>query len=235
MVKVTVLVDNRVCRDRDVKAVHGLSLYIDLSDKYVLFDSGPSPDILQFNSEKLNIDLELLDFVVISHAHADHYSGLPHVGWATPLLKTYIPYGSWETIGLLAKKNDLQPIEVNDWLEINSDIYITKPFHGPPYEHFLVIAENRGLTVFSGCFHPNPTVLREIVDRFNTKIRFLIGGLHFSNAPQHVIDSAINVFEEVGVEKIAPLHCTHERLVHRLKDRGFNIVTESCCGGVFQT
>jgi len=234
LIKVSVLIDDRICRNKNVKAVHGLSLYIEFRDKHILFDTGPNPDILQFNVEKLDVDLELLDYVVISHEHPDHYSGLPYIGWTTPLLKTYIPYGSWETIGLLAKKNDLQPIEVNDWLELDNNITITKPIHGPPYEHFLVTIDNGGLIVFTGCFHPNPFVLRDIAKRFNTRIKYLIGGLHFSNGPQHVIDTAINVFEEIGIEKIAPLHCTHDRLINRLKERGFDIIAESCCGGVFK-
>lgn len=234
MATITVLVDDHVCKDSRAKPTHGLSLYVEFRDKHILFDTGPSPDVLQFNTEELSIDLELIDFIVISHAHADHYGGLPHVGWINPLVETFIPYGSWETIGVMVKKNDLRPVEIVEWHVIDKNIEITRPLHGPPYEHFLILHEDRGLIVLTGCFHPQPSVLKEVAERSGKKPRVIVGGLHFSNAPQHILESAISVFREVGVEKIAPLHCTNERLIRLLENSGFDIVADSCCGGVFK-
>lgn len=58
-----------------LKNEHGLSLYIKYNDKNILFDSGPS-DVLISNSKKLNINLEDIDYLVISHGHFDHGGGI---------------------------------------------------------------------------------------------------------------------------------------------------------------
>ncbi len=54
---------------------HGLSLYIKYNNKNILFDSGPS-DVIIANSEKMNLDLSEIDYVIISHGHFDHGGGI---------------------------------------------------------------------------------------------------------------------------------------------------------------
>jgi 7,8-dihydropterin-6-yl-methyl-4-(beta-D-ribofuranosyl)aminobenzene 5'-phosphate synthase len=58
-----------------VKSEHGLSIYIEFQGKKILFDSGKS-DLLVENAEKMNIELENLDFIVLSHGHYDHTGGV---------------------------------------------------------------------------------------------------------------------------------------------------------------
>lgn len=58
-----------------LKNEHGLSLYINYNNKNILFDSGPS-DVLIHNSKKLNINLESIDYLVLSHGHFDHGGGI---------------------------------------------------------------------------------------------------------------------------------------------------------------
>ena len=58
-----------------LKNEHGLSLYIKFNNKNILFDAGPS-DVLIKNSEKLNIDLREIDYLVLSHGHFDHGGGI---------------------------------------------------------------------------------------------------------------------------------------------------------------
>ena len=54
---------------------HGLSLYIRHNNKKILFDSGPS-NVLINNSNKLNINLKDIDYLIISHGHFDHGGGI---------------------------------------------------------------------------------------------------------------------------------------------------------------
>lgn len=58
-----------------LKNEHGLSLYIKYNDKNILFDAGPS-DVLVSNSEKLNINLKDIDYLILSHGHFDHGGGI---------------------------------------------------------------------------------------------------------------------------------------------------------------
>lgn len=56
---------------------HGLSYYIE-HDIDILFDTGHSDVFLQ-NAKKLNIDIDQVDTVVLSHGHWDHGDGLRYI------------------------------------------------------------------------------------------------------------------------------------------------------------
>ena len=58
-----------------LKNEHGLSLYIKYNDKNILFDSGPS-DVLIENSSKMGLNLEEIDYLILSHGHFDHGGGI---------------------------------------------------------------------------------------------------------------------------------------------------------------
>ena len=58
-------------------AEHGLSYYIE-HDVNILFDTGHSDVFLQ-NAKKLNIDIDQVDTVVLSHGHWDHGDGLRYI------------------------------------------------------------------------------------------------------------------------------------------------------------
>ena len=72
--RIVTLVDNCVY-GRNLKAEHGLSLYIELGGKKILFDTG-STDLFIQNAHQLNIDLREVDYLVLSHGHSDHTGGL---------------------------------------------------------------------------------------------------------------------------------------------------------------
>jgi 7,8-dihydropterin-6-yl-methyl-4-(beta-D-ribofuranosyl)aminobenzene 5'-phosphate synthase len=72
--KLVVLSDNR-SKDALLETEHGLCIYLETSTHKWLLDTGAS-DLFIRNAEKLNIQLEEVDFVFISHGHADHIGGL---------------------------------------------------------------------------------------------------------------------------------------------------------------
>lgn len=73
--KLTVLVENSTLTDRNFVSEPGLSLFIEVDGKKVLFDTGLSGLFLR-NAEAMQICLRDLDFVVLSHCHYDHSWGL---------------------------------------------------------------------------------------------------------------------------------------------------------------
>jgi 7,8-dihydropterin-6-yl-methyl-4-(beta-D-ribofuranosyl)aminobenzene 5'-phosphate synthase len=72
--KVTVLSDNRRL-DETLKQEHGLSVLLDTGKFKILLDTGASGLFIQ-NAERLGIDIMEIDYVFISHGHADHIGGL---------------------------------------------------------------------------------------------------------------------------------------------------------------
>lgn len=59
----------------DLLAEWGLSLFIQDGEKNILMDTGESISIFQ-NADKLGIDLQKIDVIVLSHGHFDHTGGL---------------------------------------------------------------------------------------------------------------------------------------------------------------
>lgn len=77
MMNWTVLADNRTLDPR-LETEHGLAILLQTGAYRILLDTGAS-NLLLRNAEKLGISLRNLDYVFVSHGHADHAGGLRHV------------------------------------------------------------------------------------------------------------------------------------------------------------
>ncbi len=72
--ELTVLVDNNTHSGNCLLPEHGLSFYIEEENHKILFDCG-STDAFIKNAHKMQIDLEQVTDVILSHSHADHIGG----------------------------------------------------------------------------------------------------------------------------------------------------------------
>lgn len=72
--KIVTLIENLVYK-QGLIAEHGLSIYIETGNRKILFDTGQSGLFLQ-NAQKLGIEIEDIDCLVLSHGHYDHTGGL---------------------------------------------------------------------------------------------------------------------------------------------------------------
>src|SRR4029078_2463346 len=69
----------------------GYAALVEYAGKRILFDTGGDLEVFAFNSKLLGVDLTRLDFVVITHRHGDHTSGLQHVLKLNPQVQVYPP------------------------------------------------------------------------------------------------------------------------------------------------
>lgn len=76
--KLTVLVDNNTFIDEYYLGEPAVSYYIEDEDEKILFDTGYS-DIFIKNANSMNIDLNEVDKIIISHGHNDHTGGLKYL------------------------------------------------------------------------------------------------------------------------------------------------------------
>jgi len=86
--RITTLVENTKISD-EYENKHGLSFHIETEKHNILFDLGPKNTFLT-NAKKLNINLEEVDIVVISHGHNDHGGGLEEFLKINNKAKVYI-------------------------------------------------------------------------------------------------------------------------------------------------
>jgi 7,8-dihydropterin-6-yl-methyl-4-(beta-D-ribofuranosyl)aminobenzene 5'-phosphate synthase len=77
----------------------GYAAFIEYGGKRVLFDTGNRPDILEKNAKAKGIDLSKLDFVVMSHRHADHMGGMTYLLSVNPKVKIYAPKEAFGVYG----------------------------------------------------------------------------------------------------------------------------------------
>ena len=59
-------------------AEHGLSYLIEFNGKGILFDTGQS-DMFLKNARIMNINMENIDMIILSHGHFDHGNGLSYI------------------------------------------------------------------------------------------------------------------------------------------------------------
>jgi len=77
----------------------GFAALVEYGGKRILFDTGNDAAIFARNVQALGVDLGRLDFVVISHRHGDHTSGLTEVLRRNPRVKIYAPREAFGTFG----------------------------------------------------------------------------------------------------------------------------------------
>jgi 7,8-dihydropterin-6-yl-methyl-4-(beta-D-ribofuranosyl)aminobenzene 5'-phosphate synthase len=73
----------------------GFSALVEYGGKRILFDTGGNADILEHNTKALGVDLSKLDFVVLSHRHADHISGVNYLLRVNATVKIYTAADPW--------------------------------------------------------------------------------------------------------------------------------------------
>jgi 7,8-dihydropterin-6-yl-methyl-4-(beta-D-ribofuranosyl)aminobenzene 5'-phosphate synthase len=88
--KVTILYD-AFGESKELTKDWGYSALVEHNGKRILFDTGNNAAIFEHNVKALGVDLTKLDFVVISHRHADHATGLRYVLKVNPNVTVYVP------------------------------------------------------------------------------------------------------------------------------------------------
>jgi 7,8-dihydropterin-6-yl-methyl-4-(beta-D-ribofuranosyl)aminobenzene 5'-phosphate synthase len=88
--KVTILYD-AFGESAELTKDWGFSALVEHNGKRILFDTGNNAAIFEHNVKALGVDLTQLDFVVISHRHADHTTGLRYVLSVNPKVTVYVP------------------------------------------------------------------------------------------------------------------------------------------------
>lgn len=88
--RITILYD-AFGKDAAMTKDWGYAALVEINGKRILFDTGDDAAIFAKNVKAKGVDLAKLDFVVLSHRHGDHTSGVSHLLSVNPKVKIYAP------------------------------------------------------------------------------------------------------------------------------------------------
>jgi 7,8-dihydropterin-6-yl-methyl-4-(beta-D-ribofuranosyl)aminobenzene 5'-phosphate synthase len=215
--RLTILYDNNAY-DYRLKSSWGFSCLIELDGKTVLFDTGGDGGILLYNMSILNKATTTIDMIVLSHIHGDHTGGLWSILREKATLKVYIPESFPQKFEQRVKKYGAEVVRVDASSEIARGIYSTGEMDHGIKEQSLLIHTSKGMILVTGCAHPG---IIEIIKKAKTlakeDIYMVIGGWHLSSAGEMEIKGIIDAFQRMGIQKVAPCHCTGDRAMAMFK------------------
>lgn len=206
-VKIAVVYDNDSLR-WELSPGWGFSCLV---GEEILFDTGGDGPRLLSNMGRMGLNVSRIKSVVLSHAHGDHTGGLGAILAANKGVTIYLPLSfpaSFKAqVGLYA-----QVVEVHEPVEIAEGIYTTGEMGSGIREQALVVKTERGLVVITGCAHPGvERMVARAKEVGQGEVHLVLGGFHLGGASRGRIESIIAEFRRLGVQKVAPCHCTGSR------------------------
>jgi 7,8-dihydropterin-6-yl-methyl-4-(beta-D-ribofuranosyl)aminobenzene 5'-phosphate synthase len=77
----------------------GFAALVEIGGRRILFDTGNNPEVFAQNVKAADVDLEKLDFVVMSHRHGDHMGGMTYLLGKNPSVRIYAPQEGFGVYG----------------------------------------------------------------------------------------------------------------------------------------
>jgi 7,8-dihydropterin-6-yl-methyl-4-(beta-D-ribofuranosyl)aminobenzene 5'-phosphate synthase len=212
-----ILYDNNAY-DYRLKSAWGFSCLIEFGRKNILFDTGGDGRTLLENMKILNKDPKAIDIVVLSHIHGDHTGGLGSLLREKSNLKIYVPESFPQDYDRATKDYRATVVRINAPLEICQGLHSTGEMGDGIKEQSLLIDTAKGSIVVTGCAHPGIIeIIRKAKMITRKDIYMVIGGWHLSSAGEREIKAIIDAFLRMGIQKVAPCHCTGDRAMAMFK------------------
>jgi 7,8-dihydropterin-6-yl-methyl-4-(beta-D-ribofuranosyl)aminobenzene 5'-phosphate synthase len=206
----TIVYDNNAYDPR-LQTDWGFASLIEWGDTTLLFDTGGDGDLLLSNMTKLNLDPSEVDIVVLSHIHGDHTGGLNHLLATGVQPLVYAPRafpGDFKAQIRL----ETELVEVDQAMEISAGVYTTGEMGSGIIEQALVLKTSKGLVVVTGCAHPGVAeMVRQAKEVGGDEVYLVLGGFHLGQANKAEVEQIIATFRQLGVQKVAPCHCTGDK------------------------
>ena len=101
---------------------------------------------------------------------------------------------------------------------ISQGMYTTGAMGGSIREQALVIRTSKELVVVTGCAHPGIVqIVEKAQEMFDGPVYLVMGGFHLGDKSDRQLKGIINAFRDLGVQKVAPYHCTGDKAIARFK------------------
>ena len=208
---ITILYDNNPFDER-LETAWGFAALVEHRGHTLLFDTGGDGPTLLGNMDILEVEPTRIQSVVLSHAHGDHTEGLAALLEAGIHPTIYLP-PSFSASFKQGVAQVTTVVETSLGMALTEDILTTGEMGGIP-EQAMVIRTARGLVVVTGCAHPGIVkVIEEAKSLFDEPVHLVLGGFHLGSANEAELAAILVDFRKLGVEKVAPCHCTGDRAI----------------------
>ena len=218
-IRFTIIYDN-VPYQKSLRTDWGFSCLVEGLGKVILFDAGRYDDIFLSNLSKLNLDLNRIDELFLSHDHPDHIGGVMRVLDARPdtdisLVKSF-PWGFKRAIGKVGG----HVREIDDPCKMGTSCLSTGEMASVvKNEQALIIPTDRGAIILTGCAHPGVVdIIAQTKAITRQDILLVAGGFHLLMDDARSIRKKAEQLKQLGVRNVAPSHCTGSEAIGILAD-----------------
>jgi 7,8-dihydropterin-6-yl-methyl-4-(beta-D-ribofuranosyl)aminobenzene 5'-phosphate synthase len=200
---------------------HGVSYLVRTDAATILMDVGNNPDELDVapfaqNMQKLGIDWQEIDRIVISHPHPDHLGGL--AAWRQNTIAIgELPGGLGERLVFVPSAMAFEgavhatiptlpgPDIATTGVISYAEVFPLSLFEPKGGEQALVVhVADVGLVLITGCGHPT---MERLVERAETlygqPVIGIVGGLHYENATTEEVQPHIEYLQPRGLRLVA--------------------------------
>jgi len=200
----------------DPAVLHGWGFSC-LIDRRILFDTGEAPEPLFHNLRQLDVDINRIEAVVISHEHWDHIGGLWELLNQRPGLTVFGCPGFSDDFKQNVRQAGGRTVESPTFRDIDSTIALTgeipSSYKGMPMpEQAIILKGTRGISIVTGCSHPGILTMINTAKGFlpESEVSLVLGGFHLLNEDVATIAGIASSMQASGVQMVAPTHCTGE-------------------------
>ena len=210
---ITIVYDN-IPSDARLTTDWGFGALVEYNHQAVLFDSGANGPILLGNMQTLEIDPTRVKTIVLSHSHSDHIGGIEAFLAVSPQTPVYL-LSSFEASFIRKMRQITDVIETTPGQMIAEGILTTGEVGGDIPEQALLIQSGHGLVVITGCAHPGIVrMIERAKELTGMPVYLVLGGFHLSEKSNAEIAAIIADFRRLGVQKVAPSHCTGAQAIN---------------------
>lgn len=245
--KITVLVENNSRIDNYLFAEPAFSLLIELGNKKIIFDTGYS-DIFLKNAKSLNISLDNVTDIVLSHGHNDHTGGLRYFKPKNKKIKLTAHPNIFDekfeadgtSYGCPIGKNELE----NDFIlnltskpyNLTNDLIFLGQIENNKFndvdDSAMVYILKDKLLIVTGCSHSGIINIINYAKKVTgiNRIYGVLGGFHLLDKTNKEILQISEFLNKEKVEYLAPCHCCD--LKSKIIMSKNNIIQEICVGDI---
>lgn len=214
MATISVLYDNRA--QGDMRPGWGFSAWVSVGDESVLFDTGADKLVFEHNARALGCNLSTLGALALSHEHCDHIGAVSSV--TRKGLRLYVEAGSARRFAG-HRRDGVQVIAVRGPEQICPGVKSTGRCGRRIREQALLVDGTEGPALITGCAHPGIVVVADLATKLAGRpLALIVGGFHLFRSDEAGVRYVAEQLLRLGVERIAPCHCTGDAATVILRD-----------------